>query len=179
MFGSSKAHRDEEEAAVDAAVAEVSTAEALTSSGAGAPDAGGATAAAAAEHVIDAASVLSVPRHGSPKKEVEAGTLQLALPTHSAATAVVELAALQEPSDQPAAQDPVGVPKLEKTTLAMVAPAGQPSTSCAVSPAFSDALPHVTGGGGGGAMQATSPREVHGPSGCGAVCTMAPLPWKQ
>ena len=32
---------------------------------------------------------------------------------------------------------------------------------------------------GGVGTQATSPREVHGPSGWGAVCTIAPLPWKQ
>ena len=127
----------------------------------------------AAEHVTDAASVLSVPRHGSPKKAVEAGTEQLARPTHSAAMAALELAALQAPADQPAAHEPAGVPKLAKATAAMEAPPAQPSSS----ELPSAAEPHCTAGGGGVGTQATSPSEVQGPSGCGAVCTMAPEPW--
>ena len=96
--------------------------------------------------VTETASCFTVLRQGSPKNPVEEGTEQLAFPRHRPSTAVVEFAALQAPLAQPAAQEPVGVPKLAKETAEIVVPLGHPRSRTA----FSGEEPHGGEEGGGG-----------------------------
>jgi hypothetical protein len=82
---------------------------------------------------------VGAPTHGSPPNTtLDAGTVQLAWPTHAAATTEADVLLLHAPVLKPVSQSPAGDPYEAKTT-----PVKRPPSQRSVRLAPSPTLPHM------------------------------------